>query len=363
MDNSIIEACTSLIKYGVRPVFLGKRTKRDDFFFPNKKYKIGLDMDMGVDVKVEVECIEMKDFPPMMWIAPKYKTIVIRDAYKIMFEDLKKTARECLNETGMNITVTGNPGVGKSRFYLYCIYMAITTEYFKDFQIVINFKDQYEVYNFDDQSFYGLGSEKVKEMAASPNVLRFVEANSDRLGGWTGVSILFASPGISDPDKYFRDSKRYIMPVWSKGEVEKYNSILDQDLQLPVEILRERFEKVGGIPRFVFIDSGGYNKYVAAINAAIATHDPFDIIKYASSEQEVDQKAYSHRLLQMVPTGEHFLSFYQLEFVSEYVRQLVFERVDEATMRKLSKFAYIHADEPTTRSIRGFIYECLGFRV
>jgi DNA replicative helicase MCM subunit Mcm2 (Cdc46/Mcm family) len=53
----------------------------------------------------------------------KYDKIMIRDAYDVIFKELMNKVMLLLKKKAdANIIVTGNPGTGKSRFYLYCIF-------------------------------------------------------------------------------------------------------------------------------------------------------------------------------------------------------------------------------------------------
>jgi spore coat protein CotH len=60
----------------------------------------------------------------------KYKLIVERDCYVHVFEAIFERAKSRLaNGWGTTMHVSGNPGIGKSRFYLYFIFRLISYEY------------------------------------------------------------------------------------------------------------------------------------------------------------------------------------------------------------------------------------------
>ncbi|KAF4034769.1 hypothetical protein GN244_ATG13220 [Phytophthora infestans] len=86
----------------------------------------------------------MRDLPSQLE-HPKaeFRTILERDAYVVIFAQLMQYAKTCFelvptiasepdekSKPGKdsNVAVTGNPGIGKSRFFLYCIFQLILRE-------------------------------------------------------------------------------------------------------------------------------------------------------------------------------------------------------------------------------------------
>lgn len=53
----------------------------------------------------------------------KYKAILERSAYATIFDELMSKVKLCFDRNrDANMVLTGNPGIGKSRFYLYCMF-------------------------------------------------------------------------------------------------------------------------------------------------------------------------------------------------------------------------------------------------
>ncbi|GMF09614.1 unnamed protein product [Phytophthora lilii] len=99
------------------------------------------------------------------------------------------------------MVVTGNPGTGKSRFYLYCIFQLLLghqeeVKELSSFDLVLNSEDTFHIYDAGSNEFMELNTEQVRALRQQRRVLRLIEGASLQLTGWKGVSILFASPGL-----------------------------------------------------------------------------------------------------------------------------------------------------------------------
>jgi hypothetical protein len=63
---------------------------------------------------------------PLSHPTKEYSNIIERDSYVAIFADLMNKVKSLVNDnTGANLVVTGNPGTGKSCFYLYCIFQLL----------------------------------------------------------------------------------------------------------------------------------------------------------------------------------------------------------------------------------------------
>jgi len=91
------------------------------------------------------------------------KTLIIeRDCYVDMYRLILEGAKMYLKkEAGASIHVSGNPGIGKSQFYLYCILRLILEEkeFLSKYELIINFKNDYFIYESDQ--FKHLNTEDV----------------------------------------------------------------------------------------------------------------------------------------------------------------------------------------------------------
>ncbi|ETP50913.1 hypothetical protein F442_03873 [Phytophthora nicotianae P10297] len=344
-------------------------------FRPLKKRRV------GEDVNEEKRFFDMRDFPSLLE-HPKaeFKTIVEREAYVVIFAQLVQYAKTCFefvptsaSETDekrkpgkdSNLVVTGNPGIGKSRFFLYCIFQLILRERedvkrLPPYELVVNHKKNYVKYDAARMEFVELNETDVRALMGKPDVIRLVEATSSELTGWRGVSVLFASPGVDGIDNFSKvDGLTFIMPTWTLEELEDYNSLLPVELKLAKDELLSRYDRFGGIPRFVF--SQAMDRTEAKIKSAIASFSALDVISYCRKNDAVREKDYSHCVLEMVPTQADFRANFYLDFMSMHIAEAVIDKVHGDSLARVLEFAVVHEvdDSGSTAVVRGKVYELL----
>ncbi|TMW56464.1 hypothetical protein Poli38472_006474 [Pythium oligandrum] len=263
----------------------------------------------------ETTYFDMAGFPPMIHEAPQNTRIMERKSYCVIFEGMLEHVTRCLTrKVSGNVIVTGNPGIGKSHFYLYCIFRLITRQQdmvkrLPEFQLLLNCKDEYHLYDDVRKDFTSLSLADVKEqgLSSSRSVVRLINGNSDHFKPWSGVNVLFSSPGEADVKDLEKDNPRlFIMPLWTFHEVKEYNTLLKDGcdgLALTDSELEEGFTVFGGIPRSIFsLDPESERRKLEEI---IVSCDAGDVVEYVKSNYSVRQSHFSERLLQMVPTPPH----------------------------------------------------------
>ena len=250
------------------------------------------------------EVMEMKGLPPMQHPDRNQLIFMVRPCYKKLFDLIMKDVQSKINA---NITVTGNPGIGKSRFYLYFIWR-ITKEGLpyritkegpqKLSHLVINCGKRYHVH--ENKEFVELVSEQERNrFLDSADVFRLVDGWSDALEGWQGTTVLFASAGTPGMHQYMKASNApiFVMPPWGLEELLICNEACE--LGLKAEDIRKEFSFFGGIPRFIF--SKEIEERRSQVEGAISSEDCKGILNYVKANREVREKEYSHYVLKMVP--------------------------------------------------------------
>ena len=338
----------------------------DNAFSEQKKERKLDDDDGEAETDQVTKYFKMAGFPPLAHPMNEYKTIVERHAYTVIFAELMGKVKSCFDiNSDANMLVTGNPGTGKSRFYLYCIFQIVFGHQEKvkelgSFDLVLNFENKYHKFDAENREFITLNKTDVSSIQSQRRVLRLIEGKSSELNGWTGVSILFASPGLDGLNDYLKvNSVTYIMPVWSLEELQDCNALLDDDLKVPEAVLISRYDKFGGIPRFIFTVTEEDHNH--ALQTAIGSFNALDIISYAKQNDAVRDKKYSHRILEMVPTSENFRTTFHLDFLSKHIAEEIVAKVGKDSLQKISEFAIAHAndDSGSTSVCLGKIYELL----
>jgi hypothetical protein len=168
----------------------------------------------------------MDKFPPLAHPMEDYTKIVERYAYTVLFDNLMDHAMSCFDskrKPSANLVVTGNPGIGKSCFYLYCIFRILNEQQEKlkaMLSFVLNYDGKFHRYNASTREFISTKEEEAIPLKRQPNVLQLIDGKSTLLVGWKGVSFLFTSPGLTEIRDYCKNnSTTYIMPTWSLEEL------------------------------------------------------------------------------------------------------------------------------------------------
>ncbi|GMF27500.1 unnamed protein product [Phytophthora lilii] len=326
----------------------------------------------------------MKHFPTLLeHPMVEFNSIMERDAYTVIFARMVKYAKYCFefplttaNDSdehresgkGSNVVVTGNPGTGKSRFLLYCMFQLTLGEQ-EDvqqlplYELVVNHNEKYVKYDAATKEFVDLDKADVSALMGQRHVLRLVEATSSELTGWSGVSVLFASPGVEGYENFEKvDGLTFTMPTWILEELKEYNTLLSDRLKLDDDELLSRYDLYGGIPRFVF--SQTIDRPEAKIHSAITSFDALKVISYCRSNAAVRENDYSNCVLQMVPTQADYCGKFYLDFVSMHIAEKIIDKVHGDSLNKVSEFAVVHDVDHSgsTAVVRGRVYELLSHK-
>lgn len=244
--------------------------------------------------------------------------------------------------------MTGNPGVGKSMFYRYCVWRATQgIDHLPSARFVANAGDEFQRYNSVTKSFTSLSADQLRELKKCANVVRFVDGKSTELVGWCGVTILFASLGPDFVQDFRNEGAAFIVPHWSLDDLETFNQPLDADARLTNEVLLDRWHKFGGVPKFVFGRRGVDQHFAALIDDTIAENDASRVLWHGNRRQLLKSTYSMHFLLQMVPSTSDCHAVFRVEFSSMYVAQLVIVKAGMDDMWELVSFVKQHRDDPS----------------
>eukprot|EP00475_Leptophrys_vorax_P035074 TRINITY_DN5741_c0_g1_i13.p1 TRINITY_DN5741_c0_g1~~TRINITY_DN5741_c0_g1_i13.p1 ORF type:complete len:479 (+),score=108.97 TRINITY_DN5741_c0_g1_i13:421-1857(+) len=313
--------------------------------------------------EVNYSCIEMRHFPPMVNKNPNYRKVYVRRCYVALFEELVKL----IQEGRFNAMITGNPGIGKSYFYLYVIFRFIKEpSLLGNWKLVINSGDDFHILN--GSTFEVVHPDHIR---LDENILRLVDGKTSpgQLTGWDGSTILFATPSNTylenKPSHLMKNYESYyfFMPVWDEDELKDVNRLLDPPLQQPESELMEKVELAGPVPRFVILKKNTLGFLRRSIKSHLTSENLLDLLKFVESKQGVRENHYSHRLLKMSPmfstaSGD---SDFVLDFLSREISRLVLYEAKEQVVAEFRKFA-LENNDPDSAKFRGNIYEHLIHR-
>jgi hypothetical protein len=338
----------------------GKRTPADEWF-PTEMAIHTVVLDGGHTRNATY--LEMVDFPTIDHPMVHFNKIMERESDVVIFDQLMTEAAKFFGKSA-NLLVTGNPGIGKSRFYLYCAFRLTRKLVGQDmppFTLVLNFDNEYLRYSWTEEIFDKISTEEAEAMRNIDNVLRLIEARSTMLTAWRGVSIRFSSPSPVELNNFTKVlTITFISPTWSLEELRGLNELLEAEWALSDEELQQRYDRYGGVPRYIFYAPRNSNmkNEIEGVDAARLINWVADVRKAGALPSD----RYSHKILEMKPLHDNFISDYSLDFLSTDIGQAVVNKLERKSLGELSAFAVAHMSDKMAAPLCGRIYELLSHR-
>ena len=178
----------------------------------------------------------------------KMPQVFVRDTYIEFADAIKQDKR--------NIIVEGNPGIGKSFFGVFLLRMLIL-----DHVSVLYVRGGKGFYfpRTGNPVLYKIGESNMSTLPTYTCFLLFDCLSGENVMECTGYPkvVVLSSPHISNFKDLNKDgAHQYIMPPWSLSELKALSKSTFPNI-LP--LVEDRFETVGGIPRYIFEDQFGYD--------------------------------------------------------------------------------------------------------
>ena len=292
---------------------------------------------------------------PVLMNDNKKSSVFVRPCYDKLF----KLLMDAIKKRYQSVGVTGNPGIGKSRFYAYCVFH-LTQKPIEGRILVIDCAE--ETYIFEDGGFRYLSSEDgIRQYKFNENVIRLIDGRSKHLFSWTGVSILFTSPGYSDYKTFLKSTNyvEYVMPPWTQKELSIAAAVAD----ISIEEVKVRFDVFGGIARYVF--SKQVDGHLRNATEAYSKLSGLEIFNVVSRREEVNEKMYPHRLLHMFPqhsSSQAYCGFY-VTFGSNNIAEKVYDKLMNDCTDALTVFMVTNAEDTNSSGFRGKLFEIFCHRL
>ena len=248
----------------------------------------------------EGEYLEILDIPAIFGqrygIIPR---IYIRHCYRRLYEII--TDQMLNDHRPFPVTLfTGVPGIGKSLFLIYFLFMLISDDRFPDKRFAVEFsRGEYDYFEPTDELGIFKRSSRTTDTCPLTDIPIFADISDKKQPRTRGKSLfIFSSP---DPRRYHEIIKnspsfRYTFPTWSFLEL----SFIDPEDKNWLE----RFLFFGGVPRNIFWDGLGENpknKFEASLVAKGATIAEYFFKKGFG---DIDSQT-SYMFLHINPRGLH----------------------------------------------------------
>lgn len=209
--------------------------------------------------------------------------------------------------------VLGSPGIGKSFFHPFCLYVLIRANAPVFFQ-----KDDYSGLFYEGKLY------KCKVPLAESTLLSgsntwvlYDRKEPPNTISRKNVSIMVSSPKKERYWEYLKNSGcpgPFYMPLWSFAELKHINPSLPADLFVATdEELKKRYEFCGGVPRYIFVNFSSYkDNYPQALDSVKVHH------LFIKEMMDIDD--VSHRIFALQVPENYYVC--QLDFLS---RKISFE--------------------------------------
>ena len=249
--------------------------------------------------------------------------IFIRSCYKELSALILGGAS---SDTFHNIVVTGTPGIGKSVFGFYLLYLLRC----QGKTVVFELKGKW--YRFSDAGVVQASLEAFNERGYmyDPNSWYLSDPEDRPKEYFDGTTVVLVSPRTGRVNEFMKqaDSFLFYMPVWSLDELfECQRAVFPY---VPATDVRERFGKVGGVARAVF-DLGKFALQVGKMDRATC-QVTLRLLRQVCAVEQVEVLSTDETgdaLFHMLPSPGTSYKCFDVVFASEYALELVEKAVSE----------------------------------
>lgn len=250
--------------------------------------------------------------------------LFIRSCYK----DLSKIIIDGASNGSMdNIVVTGTPGIGKSVFGYYLLYLLR-----QDGKTVV-FEQKDKWYRFSDEGVVEGRFETFSDAGFlnDPAGWYLSDPEGKPREGFTGITVVLVSPGKDKTNEFLKQDEACLlfMPVWSEDELLECRRIIFPGAR-SVNDVRKAFEKVGGVARAVFRPRR-FARQVGKMERATSQVNLGLLRQVCAVEQNefLSTDKTGDALFHMLPSPGTAYECFDVVFASEYALELVEKAVSE----------------------------------
>ena len=281
--------------------------------------------------------------------------LLIRESYVGLFEKIVDNLSRKLHR----MAISGNPGIGKSLFLFYVMWRI---SFMENVGAVVlrRAKDSDKIYIFTKSGcWYTMGNNKeVDDILGLGNTWYLTDTLLPVPGEVKAVTIIVSSPSRKHYAEFLKysatDSLRYL-PIWTLEELNLASTLYES---LSLDLVKERYLLIGGIPRFVLEKFDQNLKDI--IDLAITRLD-IEKIQSISIGNLQNENDISHIIVHFVVND--LFEIESLQFSSNYVTETALDLLAQKQEEQLRNF--ISGGEHCTiySGIRGNMFEAFTHRL
>ncbi|KAA1080753.1 hypothetical protein PGT21_019414 [Puccinia graminis f. sp. tritici] len=259
--------------------------------------------------------------------------LLVRPVYKELCEFFKANAYN-------RWVVTGTPGIGKTFFSLYYMWIAARAKKTVVWQPPFLPEHLSYLMTSSGVELVGTWDSEITDALATSDAVHIVDGKAPKLRKvWT---LLVTSPQHNHYHQFLKEnnSKLLYMPPWSYEELQTCKAILYPDERiLPTTLMDRVFEWYGGVPRYVlarasteFKQKGGdedaaFQAVNQRLTEAINRGGIMDVMKAFQAKTPDGQ--FSHRVVHIYSHPSGALTRYHLSWASHQVESAMTKRYEQ----------------------------------
>ena len=288
----------------------------------------------------------------------KLKWLYIREAYVDMFQIIWNNLHSD-NETNERISrmaITGTPGTGKSMFLFYILWRLANIETIKAV-IIYRQTERGCIYVFQNSGCWETFKyPDIADLLEDENTWFLTDALKSPPGPVDAVTILVSPPSrtyYSGFLKYLPVPFLHYLPTWSLEELKK----LADSYSVTEEEIENRFNKIGGIARYVLEDKRALGPIIDEAIGSLALNKLISIVLgETSKENEI-----SHRIVHFKVEPPHY-SKCRLEIGSDYAFEEALRKFLACPDDTVKEFIIMSEKLTSLAYFRGLIFENYAHR-
>ena len=236
--------------------------------YPHRKSRAWLLYESLCNAKVQGGAL--KEIDMSFYGERQHRNVFLRSCYFDMFELILDSLK--IPSGNYWHLILGSPGIGKSWFHVFCLYVLIKA----NVPVFIQREENSALYY--NGELYRCKDLIGNSLFTKSNIWRLYDRSEAPTGIWPeNISVMVSSPNSKTYDNYAKLCRFGVMymPLWNYTELKLSNLLRTPPKSILSERrLKERFELCGGIARHIFDDFRVYSQECERVISGFYNREP-----------------------------------------------------------------------------------------